>query len=523
MRNSPSRQPSVRLALGLALLFAPASSALATSALAQDSTRAPRRDSVTATPAPAPAPSSPAPASAPAPASPQLTPPPAVPIATPAAIAPSAATVTAAANVPVVDRVVAVVGTKPILYSDVAELFNVKRAQGAQMPTDAAGQLEFARRLVDELVDEEVMVQRATADKVEVSDADVAASVDQQMKRVRDQFKSETEYRSELKRAGFGSPEEYRRSLTDQARRSQLFQRGLDKLRESGKLVPVSVSEAEVTEAFEKNRASLPKRPATVAFRQIIVPPRPSAAARAAALAKAESLLVEIRKGGDFEQIAKRESMDPGSRELGGDLGWNRRGRMVPEFERMMFALPPGQVSPIVETGFGFHIIRVDRVQPAEVKARHILIRPKIDSADVARARVRADSVLARWKANTPFDTLVAHYHDRRNEETNVPSFDRSQLPPAYATAFQGKGVGDFVGPFAIDDPQSGSPKFVVARITEANEGGDYTVADLRTSIRDQLQQERSIRRLLDDLRKQTYVSIRLDDLASAVSPDASR
>jgi peptidyl-prolyl cis-trans isomerase SurA len=364
------------------------------------------------------------------------------------------------------------------------------------------------------------MVQHAKGEKIEVTDADVATQVDAQVKRVREQFKSEAEYRDELKKAGFGTPEEYRRGLNDQARRTALFQRGLEKLREQGKLLPVSISEADVTEAFEKNRGTLPKRPATVTFRQIVVAPHPSPAAKAAARAKAESLLVEIRKGGDFEQIAKRESMDPGSKELGGDLGWNRRGAMVPEFDRMMFALPPGQVSPIVETVFGYHILRVDRVQPAEVKARHILIRPRIDSADVARARLEADSVAAQWRAGVSYDSLAAKHHDARagEERSMLTPFDRAQLPPAYATAFEGKAANTIVDPFPIEDRANGVTKFVVAQLLTATEGGEYKVSDLRTQIRDQLQQEKSIRRVLDDLRGQTYVSIRLDGISTTTA-----
>ena len=74
---------------------------------------------------------------------------------------------------------------------------------------------------------------------------------------------------------------------------------------------------------------------------------------------------------------------------------------MVPEFERWMFAQRPGSMSAVVETVHGFHIIRVDRVQPGEVKSRHILIRPEIDSADVERARVEADSVAKLWANDT--------------------------------------------------------------------------------------------------------------------------
>jgi peptidyl-prolyl cis-trans isomerase SurA len=443
----------------------------------------------------------------PAVAAAQGTPPVATPVALPAGAIPG-------------DRVVAVVGTQPLQRCDVFEQMNVKRAQGLQMPTDSAGQAALVMRTLNDLVDEEVMVQYAKAEKVEVTDADVASQVDAQIKRVREQFKSEAEYREELKKAGFGTPEEYRRGLNDQARRTALFQRGLEKLREQGKLLPVSISEAEVSEAFEKNRATLPRRPATVTFRQIVVAPHPSEKSKAAARAKAESLLVEIRKGGDFEQIAKRESMDPGSKELGGDLGWNRRGQMVPEFDRMMFALPPGQVSPIVETVFGYHIIRVDRVQPAEVKARHILIRPRIDSADVARARLEADSVAAQWRAGASYDSLAANHHDARagEERSMLTPFDRSQLPPAYATAFEGKSANTIVDPFPIEDKSNGVTKFVVAQLLTATEGGDYTVADLRNQIREQLQQERSIRRVLDDLRSKTYVSLRMEGISSTAS-----
>ena len=408
-----------------------------------------------------------------------------------------------------VDQIVAIVGDKAILYSNVIEAVNARRASGMKLPTDSAGQTAMMRRVVDELIDEEVLVQKAKDEKVIVADADIATGVEQQIKRVRSQFQTEDEFRTELKKAGFGTPEEYRRSLTDEARRSSMQQQLISKLKQDGKLVTVGVSEAEVNKAYEDRKADLPKRPSTVTFRQIVVATRSSAKEKAVARAKAESLLVEIRAGGDFEKIAKRESMDA-SKDQGGDLGWNRRGGFLPEFERYAFALAPGQVSPVVETAYGFHIIRVDRVKPAEVKVRHILIRPAIDSADILAAAAEADTVARELKRGVPYDTLARKHHDPFEERGALDPFDRSQLPAEYAAALEGKKGGEIAGPFRIDDKARGVPKFVVIALQATSEGGDYTVDDLRQRLRDQLSQEKAMRRLLDQLRRSTYVAVRI-------------
>jgi peptidyl-prolyl cis-trans isomerase SurA len=362
--------------------------------------------------------------------------------------------------------------------------------------------------VANDLVDEEILVQKAKELKLEVTEADITAAADRQIKSIRAQFKSDQEYRTELRNAGLGAPDEYRKALIDQYRRQNLQQKAFAELRKKAK--PVNVTEEEVTAAFERSRADLQKRPATVTFRQIIVGPKASPAAKAKAKARADSLLAEIRKGGDFEQIAKRESMDPGTKQLGGDLGWNRRGSgLVPEFEGMMFALRPGEVSPVIETAFGYHIIRVDRVQSAEVKARHILIAPVIDSADVAAARVEADTVAAQWRRGVPYDSLLAKHHDPTEEKGVLQPFPRDSLPASYQAALTGAKPKDVTNPFQLANPR-GAPKFAVLQVVTATEAGEYDPAEIRDQIRTQLSDERSIRHLLDDLRRQTYVSIRM-------------
>jgi peptidyl-prolyl cis-trans isomerase SurA len=178
----------------------------------------------------------------------------------------------------------------------------------------------------------------------------------------------------------------------------------------------------------------------------------------------------------------------------------------------------------VIETPFGYHIVRVDRVQPGEVKARHILIAPKIDSADVERARLVADSVAAAWKAGAPFDSLAKKHHDfaSAEETTLLTPFPRAQLPAAYQQAFAGKQAKDFVV-FQIPGNTTVPGKFVVAQIATVEEGGELTLAEVKERFRARLAEEGGVKRLMESLRKGTYVAIRHDAVTVLPQPTAAQ
>jgi peptidyl-prolyl cis-trans isomerase SurA len=408
-----------------------------------------------------------------------------------------------------IDGVVAVVGDQPILRTQVEEQIGALAASGQKMPTDSAGRAALAEQVLGTIVDEELLIHEAKEQKIEVSESEISGQVDQQLTKIRGRFSNDAEFRDQLKNAGFGTPDEYRRWLLDQARRQQLQQQLFQKLRQDKKLTGAPVSEAEVASFFQASNVKMKRLPATVTYRQIVITPKPSAHADSMAMAKAESLLVEIREGADFAQVAKRESMDPGSKELGGDLGWHRRGEFVPVFDRVYFALRPGQVSPVIKTTFGYHIIKIDRVQPSEVKGSHILIRPEIDSAQVAKAHALADSVAALWRSGANYDSLVTKYHDPAEEKMMPEPFPQAELPQEYQAAIQGHKAGEVLTPFSIMDKSRGVPKFFVLQLTSVQDAREPTVADFRQQIRDQLSQQKAIRRYLDGLRKEIFVSVR--------------
>jgi peptidyl-prolyl cis-trans isomerase SurA len=408
----------------------------------------------------------------------------------------------------VVDRVVAVVGNRPVLASQVDEELFSRQSQGAKLPTTPEGLNGVRQQIVSSIIDEELLVQQAQRDtSIKVTDEEIASGVEEQVRKVRTNFTSELEYTAELKKAGFQTPEEYRRWLTDQQRRAAFQNRLIEKLRADGKLKSVAPTEKEMRQFFDEQKSTLGTRPATVSFRQIVISPTPSPSAKLKAKAQADSIVMELRRGADFATAARRFSQDPGSKEQGGSLNWFRRGVMVPEFEKVAFTLRPGVVSDPVESPFGYHIIQVERVQPGEVQARHILIVPEIDSAHLNLARSLADSVRKLVVAGAPLDSLQRIYHDR-SAERDAEAVPVTKLPEAYGKVIGEAEKGTVLPVFTMAG-SGGKDQFIVLKVTDRRPEGEIRYEDVQDRIRDQLGQQLAIRRYIDRLRKATYVEIR--------------
>lgn len=419
------------------------------------------------------------------------------------------------------ESIVATVGQSVITRFDLQEavLGRIQQHQVSE-PKTHRDTVALQVDALNDMIEEELLLQKAKELKIEAVDADITPRVDQQIRAARAQFSNETEFRNTLARAGLGTPEDYRKYLLDQYRRQYIHQKVLAKLQQDGKIIPVNVTDEQIAVEFERAKPFLGPKPATVTFKQIVLAPMPTAAAKEVARVKAESLLAEIKAGADFERVAKRESMDLLSKDTGGDIGWKRRDEDFPEFDRWLFGGPfaaplgPGQMSPVFETPFGFHIVRVDRVQVGEVKARQILIIPTIDSADIARTGLLADSVAKLWKSGVAFDTLAKKYHDYAGkEETSLLTpWVRDSLPETYQRGFAEHKPGDIVTfqiPGAAQRPTV--PKYVVAQLLTVDEAGERTLPEMKAAVRSELAQRGGVRRYVDQLRKQTYVSVRLE------------
>ena len=408
----------------------------------------------------------------------------------------------------VVDRLVATVGDSAIVQTQVQEEIQRMQLGGAPVPEPGTADYDVLfERILNRFIDRLLVLQAAARDSLlQVSDEAINERVTEQITQLTTQFGGQLQLQEALAAEAL-TLTEYREILSNEQRVRQIEQLFYQsRLRDAQ---PVNVSEEDLLERFQEARDELDQRPRLMTIRQVVVQPVATEAAVDTARTLAEDLLARIRTGEDFSELAIEYSGDPGSAALGGDLGWFRRGRMVREFEETAFNLLDGQISDVVETDFGFHIIKVERMRPGERNARHILIMPKKTDEDRTIARETAMSVRQQAESGTPMIELYEEFSDQAAPDSITLAFEQlDELPSAYGilrTANQ----GDLVGPLEYQLP-NGETRLAVVSVTEVREAGAYTFEDIKAQLAAQLQQERQMERIMQELRARTHIDIRM-------------
>ena len=408
----------------------------------------------------------------------------------------------------VVDAIVAVAGDSVILRSEVQERLLQMRAGGAPMPEDPAGIMQLQDEIVESLVNEQLLLQAAESDStIMVSDEELEVIVQEDLdERIRN-VGGMGQLVALLNEQGLNLIS-YREMLKEQARRQRLQSLWVGRRRAD--VGPIVVTEGEVREFIDAQREQLPRRPASIIFRQVLVRAEASDSTREAARMEAERLLELINQGEDFGELARRYSRDPSSAAQGGDLGWFPRGRMVREFEDAAFDMfQEGQVSGVVETDFGAHIIRVDRISLGERKARHILITAETNAGDEGEAEALAGEILERARAGESMRALHEEYgYDAQPPLDSLQIFtpQLGSLPPGYVAEIGSAAEGDVVGPIEFDDR---GKVFAVVKVLETRPEGDYTYDDLRARVEDQLRETKVLDEIIEELRARAHVERR--------------
>lgn len=200
-----------------------------------------------------------------------------------------------------------------------------------------------------------------------------------------------------------------------------------------------------------------------------------------AAQEKAAEILEQLRGGADFEELAKANSDDPGTAEFGGDLGFFGRGRMVPEFENAAFGLEPGEISDLVKTPFGYHIIQtIEKASTDDASKRALAeFNARLAQAD-AQSEETANAVMEEARAGATLEE-VAEKHSL--EVVESPFFDPAGTIPGLAlrgdavTTLGSLAEGDLSGPHAA------TGRWVIAQMSEIQSAQIPELADIRSDV----------------------------------------
>jgi peptidyl-prolyl cis-trans isomerase SurA len=275
----------------------------------------------------------------------------------------------------VTDRVLAVVNNDAITLSDLQEAIAVYQYENRDRAPAPAN--ELAPQFLTRMIDNRLQIQEAEREKIVIEDVEIEEELSDRLKKMN--VKSREEFDSMLKAQGL-SMEAVKRRISDEIRRNRVVGRKV-RLR-------ISVTEAEVTQYLEANRAKL-ETGLTYHARHILILPDTGASDAAWENARITADLVrsELLQGADFAELAKQNSRDATARD-GGDLGTLKRGELAQDIETQILSLAPGEVSLPYRSALGYHIFRLESKDSLEgegltrVKAqiREILFREKFDA-----------------------------------------------------------------------------------------------------------------------------------------------
>ncbi len=301
----------------------------------------------------------------------------------------------------IIDGVVGIIGGNVILKSDIENQYLQIRSQGSIMGTEP----KVKCQVFESLLFQKLLLHQAQVDSITVTDSQVEIEMDRRMR----YFISQAGSPDRLEEHFGKTLLEIKNELRDVIKEQMLTEQEQQKITKD-----VVITPSEVKAFFKKiPKDSIPLINSEFEIGMIVKQPAIGETEKQEAKNKLKNFKERVAKGDDFSTLAVLYSEDPGSSKQGGELGMFKRGEMRAEFEGAAFKLKPGEVSDIVETEDGFHLIQMIERRGEYINVRHILLQPKVSPVDLNKAKVTLDSVASLITSNKiTYDAAVVTYSD---------------------------------------------------------------------------------------------------------------
>ncbi|MDD2649892.1 MAG: peptidylprolyl isomerase [Candidatus Cloacimonetes bacterium] len=322
------------------------------------------------------------------------------------------------------DYIIAKVGKDIILKSELQrQIFQLSNA-------NMIDQNDTAETILEDMINSRILIQKAKELDINSDENKIRNIVESQIKSIKMQYPDEETFFNDLRKANLTLRElkqYYFEMIIDQQLRNELIQTQIRN--------KVTVTNSEIKHYFEENKDAIMSAHKLYNISLILRNVRVSDETKKQAYDTIKDIQKKLKNGADFGELAEQMSQCPSSQNQG-DLGWFSKGMMVKEFEDAAFALKIGEISDIVETNFGYHIIKVNDIRINEIEASHILIMTEANDDDFERENELVNSIHERLLNGEDFASLAAEYS--QDEETRskggiLGKFPISQFPELFA------------------------------------------------------------------------------------------
>ncbi|MBP5506068.1 MAG: peptidylprolyl isomerase [Bacteroidales bacterium] len=408
-----------------------------------------------------------------------------------------------------IDKSVAVVGNDMILLSDIEEEVKMLQAYGNPVDNNTRCQI------LDNLVSSKLFLTQARLDSLTVTDEQVKEQVNSRINQAMNGLGGEKEVEEYFKKPMYKIREDWTEMFRDQLLIQQMQQKVYSDI---PKLTPAEIKK----KSEEMPAEDLPMIPTKYKLRQIVLYPDKEAAAMVVK-EKLLDLRERVLAGEKFSSLARLYSQDPGSASRGGELGMRSKTIYWPQFSDAAMSLKVGQVSQIVETPDGYHIIQMVEKSGDMFNARHILIKPSYTASDRNRAFMKLDSIrtgimegkqtfeVAAWNNSEDFKTRT-NGGVMVDEYSGSSSFEKDRLNPADYAVIKDMQVGEISEPFeSLDTEGSGHTIYKIVRLDElipSHPASFETDYDALVSMTNEENARAAIDNFIKEKKKTTHIVI---------------
>lgn len=403
----------------------------------------------------------------------------------------------------IVDGIAAIVGDEIILKSEVDQFAQTQALRMRIDPSRNPNRYQSIwRKTLETMIDQKILLDRAELDSIEVSEKEVEQALNEQIDGIIERVGSREKAEEIL-----GYPiSKLRRNYREEIRKQRL----VEKIQQQ-KFNDITVGRREVEEFFSQYADSLPEINPGVKISHILIEIKAGSNADSLALNKIDSILTTIKSGEDFSELASLYSDDTNSALNGGELGFMKRGTLVPEFEEAAYSLSPGDISEIVRTEFGYHIIKLIERRGERINVKHILIMPKTGKYDEDKVVILLKDLRARIISGESFEDVAGEYSDDPEvaiNNGNLGWYDLTSLSiPQFAEVLDTLKVGNISKPIKTDYG------YHIIKSIDIREGGKLTLEDNWYELESIVIRNKRLQvynEWLDSIRDEVYIDIKM-------------